>query len=81
MPAPLSNAGCGTQPFRTRRSEQWARTEIDLAPAGRHVGHIHQKSDVSIGRCLVISGVNLWWMLKINEHFRPPVGAVFNRTA
>ncbi len=22
----------------------------------------------------------LWWMLKINEHFRPPVGAVFNRT-
>ena len=22
----------------------------------------------------------LWWILKINEHFRPPVGAVSNRT-
>ena len=45
MPAPLSNAGCGTQPFRTQRYEQWARTEIDLAPAGRHVGHIQLMRD------------------------------------
>ena len=22
----------------------------------------------------------LWWMLKTDEHFRPPVGAVFPRT-
>ena len=28
----------------------------------------------------IVHRVQLWWILKINEHFRPPVGAVKNRT-